>query len=272
MSDMENKDWLNEFPELKKVNPKNPFTVPEGYFHELYARTLSLKNISVENHGFTVPANYFDEMEGNLRSRIAVAEAINVENTGFTVPEGYFDELTGSIQSRIAIDAAAKQETAGFEVPQGYFENLQQQISARIAVDEALAAQPEEAFAVPDGYFDKLNAAILDKTVNADQQTAVKPAQRSIVRRLFNSNVYKYAAAACVTVVVAVSFILSSNSNSVKPHQDTYLHSRLAEIPVNEIKSYVEQNLDAGETQTIITEGVDNLSDEEILDLIDTEL
>ncbi|RVU00021.1 hypothetical protein EOD41_13730 [Mucilaginibacter limnophilus] len=271
---MENKDWLNEFPELKKVNANNPFTVPDGYFHNLSERILSLNKLNaltVNNGGFNVPENYFDELSGNIMSRINIGEAINVENTGFTVPEGYFNELTGNVQSRITIEEAVQQETAGFEVPQGYFEDLQQQITARIAVEKALNVEPQETFAVPAGYFDKLNAAILDKTVNADKNAAAveKVKRQTIVRRLFNSRIYKYAVAACITVVIGVSFLIGSNNNPPQ-HTATYLHTQLSDIPVSEIKNYVEQNLDAGETQVMLTDP--NVSDEEILDYIDTEL
>lgn len=273
-SDMENKDWLNEFPELKKVNPNNPFTVPDGYFHELSERTLSLSKLNaltINNGGFTVPQNYFDELSDNTISQITIAGALNVENTGFAVHEDYFDELAGNIQSRIAIEEAASVETTGFEIPQGYFENLQEQISARIAVEELLSTEPEETFEVPQGYFDKLNAAILNETVNADIEVAVvEPVKRqTIVRRLFTSGIYKYAVAACVTVVIGVSFLIGSNSNPPQ-HAASYLHTQLSEIPVVEIKNYVEQNMDAGETQTALTDP--DVSNEELLDYIDTEL
>lgn len=276
-SDMDTRDWLNDFPALKQVDAKNPFTVPAGYFDDLRERTLSLKNlddISTRQAGFSVPENYFEELEGNISSRITVAAALNVENTGFILPDNYFDELSNNIQSRINIEEAAGSENVGFGVPEGYFENLQQNITARIGIDEAVNA--DEPFAVPAGYFDKLNAAILSKTVDADQeQVQHEPVkERGIIRKFLTSGVYRYAAAACVTIAIGVSFFLQKDAHPVAananaPHADSYLHSRLSNIPLNEIRGYAEQNLDAGETQTYISE---NLSDEELLDYIDTEL
>ncbi|MBE9584196.1 hypothetical protein IM792_07030 [Mucilaginibacter sp. JRF] len=276
---METRDWLNEFTTLKQVNPNNPFTVPVGYFDDLRERTLSLKNlddITARQAGFTVPENYFEELNGNISSRITVAGSLSVENTGFILPDNYFDELSNNIQSRISIEEAAGSESVGFEVPEGYFENLQQNITARISIEEAVTA--DEPFAVPAGYFEKLNAAILSKTVDADeqpQQTEQQPAQqRGVVRRFISSGVYRYAAAACVTIAIGATFFLNRDTHSAATqanpqHADSFLHSRLSNIPLNEIRGYAEQNLDASETQSYISE---NVSDEELLDYINTEL
>ena len=40
-SDMGNREWLDEFMSLKQVDPKNPFTVPPGYFDEFEQRIIS---------------------------------------------------------------------------------------------------------------------------------------------------------------------------------------------------------------------------------------
>lgn len=283
-SDIENKDWLNEFTALQQVDPKNPFTVPSGYFSDLTGRIVSLKNLHELNTGqaagFSIPENYFNELSGNIQSRIAISGAISVENTSFKVPENYFDELSSNIQSRIAIEEAAVTD-GEFVVPQGYFENLQQQITARIAVEEAINTT-EETFAVPAGYFDKLNAAILSKTVEAEEEVVVEETKvvtmqrRGITRMLFTSGIYKYAAAACVTVVIGVTFLLNNKPEATtQVHDGSYLHTHLLSIPVYEIKNYVEQNMDAGDTQTMLNENQAkgaNLSDDEILDYIDTEI
>ncbi|RYY30741.1 MAG: hypothetical protein EOP46_21275 [Sphingobacteriaceae bacterium] len=273
-NEMDNKNWLDEYTALKQVNPNNPFTVPSGYFSDLTERIVSLKNIAalnIERDGFTVPENYFNELSSNIQSRITIQSALNVENTGFKVPENYFNDLSNNIQSRISIEEAIGNENAGFEIPQGYFENMQQQITARIAVEEALSVRTEETFAVPAGYFDKLSAAILYKTVNAQPEVITEPVQRrGIVRRMFASGIYKYAAAACVTIAVGATFLLNSNTPAPAENTASYLHNRLSNIPVSEIKNYVEQNLDAGETQTTLVN--QNISNEEILDYIDTEL
>jgi hypothetical protein len=69
--------------------------------------------------------------------------------------------------------------------------DLQQQITSRIAVEEILENTPE--FTVPDNYFEKLNKSILNKTVN--QEVVLR---KTIVRKLWASNTFKYATAACL--------------------------------------------------------------------------
>src|ERR1700743_2768594 len=111
-SEMENKDWLNEYMSLKQINPANPFEVPAGYFDSLGDRIVALKNLDeLKSKGFS---------------------------DGFEVPSNYFEELTGNIQSRITIESAMADEP-GFAIPEGYFDNLQQQIESRIFVGEALS-------------------------------------------------------------------------------------------------------------------------------------
>ncbi|RCH56552.1 hypothetical protein DJ568_01450 [Mucilaginibacter hurinus] len=277
-NDMENKDWLNEFETLKQVNANNPFTVPSGYFGDLTERIISLKNIAASHaghEGFVVPEDYFSTLSDNIQSRVKVETAAGAHNAGFEVPVNYFDELSANIQSRLTLEGAARNEHAGLEVPEGYFENLHQQVTARVAIEEALNAPAENTFDVPAGYFDRLNEAILEKTVNTETlEVTGQPSQpRGIVRRMFASNIYKYAVAACVTVAIGVTFILNSNKSIAPAEQNasSYLHSRLSDIPVSEIKNYVEQNLDAGETQTTLVSD-ENINDDEILDYIDTQL
>ncbi|HEY8782425.1 MAG TPA: hypothetical protein VIM16_12455 [Mucilaginibacter sp.] len=222
---MENKDWLNDYMSLKQVNPVNPFTVPAGYFDELADHIISLKNL--------------DELKNSGLSG------------GFTVPENYFEELTANIQSRIAVENALNREDTGFIVPAGYFDNLGQQISSRILVEEALS-NPAEHFTVPPGYFNQLRENILNKTANASGGN-----RNAIVRRLFASTAFKYATAACFALVLGGGILLNELANSpVNEHNNSFLHKQLSKIPVDEIKSYLQLNVDAGDTQqTVTTEG-----------------
>ncbi|ASU33237.1 hypothetical protein [Mucilaginibacter xinganensis] len=220
-SDMENKDWLDEYMSLKQINPDNPFTVPAGYFDDLGDRIVAFRNLDeLKDKGFS---------------------------DGFTVPENYFEELTGNIQSRIAVESTVNLDEPGFAVPEGYFEGLQQQIQSRIFVEEALG-EPAEQFTVPEGYFNKLTANILDKTVNEGQnQPVVK--NRGIIRRLYTSTAFKYATAACFALALGGGILLSELTGSVVEHKGTFLHQELSGVPVDDIKSYLELNLDPSDTQ-----------------------
>jgi hypothetical protein len=285
MSDMENRDWINEFEALKKVSPGNPFSVPTGYFDNLDERIMSVKNLEeLKNgqplNGFSLPENYFDELTGNIQSRIILEnhksneefsvpenyfeelinniqsrialEQFKNEDEAFSVPEGYFDELTNNIQSRIVLEEY-KNEEAAFSVPEGYFEILSQQIQSRAAIEETVTAS-SGSLTVPEGYFDRLNHDILNKT--ADKKPHRVKKQKGLVRRLFASTAFKYATAACFAVAVGTGILISKLTNPAYVHEHSFLHQQLSTIPVQELKNYLEMGVDAGETQhTIVTGG-----------------
>ena len=284
---MENKDWLNDYKSLQQVSKANPFVVPDGYFDNLSNRIVSHKNLSelkgeAGNGGFAVPENYFEDLESNILSRVNIDSTLNIEGSGFTVPGDYFDNLTEQIQSRIFIEEALGQAEVPFAVPEGYFDALEEQIQSRVFIEEALGEQ-NKAFTVPDGYFDnltqqiqsrvfieealgepevpfdvpvnyfdELNAAILDKTINA-----VKIRKKGVVRRLFASTAFKYATAACFALAIGGGILISEINDPVNVHNRSYLHKQLSGVPIDEIKSYLQLNVDAGDTQqTVATEGV----------------
>jgi hypothetical protein len=222
---MENKDWLNDYMSLKQVNDANPFTVPAGYFDDLGDRIVSRKNL--------------DELKKNS------------PEAGFTVPENYFEELAANIQSRIRIEETLnKEEDAGFIIPGGYFDNLSRQIQSRILVEEVLG-NPVEDFTVPHGYFNQLNKNILDKTVNAANAN-----RNSIIVRMFASTAFKYATAACFALVLGGGILLNELTDPAYVHKNSFLHKQLSNISTDDIKSYLQLNVDAGDTQqTVVTEG-----------------
>jgi len=306
-SERGNREWLNDYMSLKQVNPNNPFAVPDGYFDELeqqitsYIKLNELKSNSPSN-GFAVPENYFDELSDNINARIAIEEATDKEATGFTVPEGYFDELSQNIQSRVTVGEALDKSEDAFTVPHGYFDELSQNIQSRIAVEEALdksedafsvpkgyfeelsqnvqsrivveeALNLEESFAVPDGYFDKLSANILDKTVNqpAEKKEVVKQ-KRGVVRRLFTSHAFRYATAACITLAVGATILLTQNT-APEDHNHSFLHKSLSQVSVNDIKDYIQSNVDQNDSHALMDDSkkvnVDNLSSD-LQDELDT--
>lgn len=278
-SDRGNREWLKDYMSLKQVNPNNPYTVPEGYFDKLEQQIVSfikldeLKN-SAPSQGFIVPENYFEELNNNISSRIKIEEALDRDATGLTVPENYFEELSSNISARINVDEALDKENNGFEVPEGYFDNLSQQIQSRIMVEEALNA-PAEDFTVPQDYFNQLTENILNKTVNQQEpikQDVVK--RKGIIRQMFSSVAFKYATAACFTFVIgSVIFLTQNTSNPVEEHNNSFLHKSLSAIPVDEIQSYLQLNIDQADTRTLIDESkqvnADNLRND-LQDELDT--
>lgn len=216
-SDIGNREWLNDSEPLKRVNPNNPFTVPDSYFNELNERIVSgirLKDLKQNaQQEFTVPENYFTELSGNIISRINIEQALN-QPTGFTTPNNYFESLTAQIQSRVRVEEALK--------------------------------GAEETMTVPDGYFERLNKNILNKTVNQDM---VK--RKTVVRRMFNSPIFKYATAACFLAIVGGGVFFSS-TNPVKAHRTSYLHQELLNVSDQEMQSYLKLYADGNEALHII--------------------
>lgn len=281
-SDIEKKEWLNDYPQLKQVSTKNPFMVPDGYFEGLDERITSAIKLgelksSIRTEGFTVPENYFEELSGNIQSRIAVEEALDMTATGLTVPENYFENLSSNIQSRIAVEELLNTEENSFTVPANYFEELSNNIQSRIAVEELLNTQTtgltvpanyfeelsskiqsrltvEEALVnaadtltVPEGYFNGLNKEILNKTVNQD---IVK--RKGVVIRMISSTAFKYATAACFLLMIGTGVFIQMQSPEAI-HDRSFLHKELSAIPVSDIQDYLEENVDGGDTQHTVT-------------------
>jgi hypothetical protein len=254
---MENKDWINDYKLLKQISPANPFIVPAGYFDELGDHIVSLKNLEeIKSNnpegGFTIPENYFDGLTANIQSRLSIETFISNEETGFAVPDGYFDEFASNIESRLAIETMLSAEETGFAVPDGYFEELTSNIQGRIFIEEALG-EIAEPFAVPSGYFEALNTSILDKTVNAGDVKG-----NGVIRKLFTSTAFKYATAACFAVAIGSGILISELTSPEYVHNHSFLHKQLSDVPISAIKTYLQLNVDAGDTQqTVTTQGSD---------------
>jgi hypothetical protein len=259
-SDMDNREWLDDYMSLKQVNPNNPFTVPEGYFEELTQRATSRAFIdSVNAHaetGFTVPENYFNDLESNLQSRVAIEAAMDNTVAGFTVPANYFDEMQASLQSRVNIEAALQHTTGDFTVPENYFEEQRQQIVGMIAVDEILNGQPE-GFTVPENYFENLQNAIISKTTTQVAQPAVKKA--GIVRRMFTSGAFKYATAACLVLGIGGTLFIRQFESPQAQHERSYIHKALANVPDADIIDYLQTHMDAADARSLM-DGVDKMN------------
>lgn len=286
---MGNREWLEEYPALKQVAEKQPFTVPDGYFNELENKITSAIRLEAfkSEKGFTLPENYFNNLSGNVQSRINIEDFVNnmasghitpdnyfdelsgnIESRinvdefktgkGLTVPENYFDQLNANIQSRINIEEFANNETVGHTVPADYFMNFQEQITARIFIEESL--NQGEEFTVPAGYFETLNKAILDKT--AKQQ---KEERRGVVRKMFAYNAFKYAAAACLALVVGTGILISQiTGTSATAHEKTYLHKQLSTISTGDIQTYLQDEVDPGETQKIVIDESSAVNDADL--------
>ena len=200
--------------------------------------------------GFNVPENYFDELNDNIQSRINIDSALG-SDTGFSVPENYFDELSTNIQSRVFVEEALSAAKGSFAVPENYFEELTNQIQSRVFVEEALMTS-EEAFAVPQDYFGDLSKKILNKTVSPEQ---VK--RKGLVIRMVSSTAFKYATAACLALMVGTGIFIRQFNDPEAVHKRSFLHKQLSNVPVSEIETYLDLNVEPSDTQHIVaTDGL----------------
>lgn len=93
-----------------------------------------------------------------------------------------------------------------------------------------------EGFTVPEGYFAELSGQINSKLEESSKRATP-------VRRLLTSWV-SYAAAACITVMIASGIYFSSNSYK--------FNQQLSEVPDQEILNYLQVYSTAGDTPFII--------------------
>lgn len=251
-SDMENREWLDDYALLKQVNTNNPFTVPNGYFDGLGERIIASvkfdelkKNLSPDS--FAIPPNYFEELTDKIQSRLSIEAVLNAEDTGFTTPENYFEELNNDIQSRIAIEDALS-TNVGFTVPENYFNELSNKIQSRLIIEQSLN-NAGNTFTVPQDYFSELNKKILNKTVNQD---IVK--RKGAVIRMISSTAFKYATAACLVLMLGTGIFLRQFTSTTAEHDRSFLHTQLSTVPVNEIQSYLDENVDVNDTQHTVAD------------------
>ncbi|WP_353125878.1 hypothetical protein [Parapedobacter pyrenivorans] len=145
----------------------NPYTVPEGYFDDLYNRTLrQCRHMEETPTTFAVPSGYFQQLEDGIMAKIAEEKLRNIVGE------------------------------AGFSVPEGYFSSLEEQSLANVKIRENAV---EPGFAVPEHYFDTLQNRITDRT-SRREVTLVRKISRP-------TKWVAYAAAACIAMVMGITGI-----------------------------------------------------------------
>lgn len=147
--------------------------------------------------------------------------------TPFRVPNQYFGELQNHINQSVFVDSLMQRENQGFSVPENYFEELGSNIEARIAIDKFKNLTDNDGFKTPVNYFDNLNAQILSKT------SASKP--KTKVFKLWNSDLMRYAAAAC--------FILLTASGLYLNQQNTLTQNRNTEIASEQMLYDIDESV-----------------------------
>ncbi len=245
---------LNELRELSPavagINRVNVFTVPDGYFESLTGVLLmrTSANEGAQSAMPSVPAGYFENLADNILLRIkkevpqeiaGVSEllaGIGRKNI-YSSPAGYFETLPAQILARIKNEdesvgfetAAISSLVAGigkenvYSLPAGYFNNLETGILAKLNAGNVASDETDELstlvagigkhniYKVPQGYFENLSADILQRIRPTAKVISMKPRFSAL----------KYAAAAVVTGIIAISafFMLNNNNNTQSQEQ-----------------------------------------------------
>ncbi|MGV3509850.1 MAG: hypothetical protein ACO1N7_11220 [Sphingobacteriaceae bacterium] len=97
-----NENWQQEAPTLAAVERTNPFSVPDNYFEEMQEQIqsrITIDQFDGEHEFFNIPVNYFDSLTEKIISENATKQLKTEGSEVFSVPDNYFNELEKSILS-----------------------------------------------------------------------------------------------------------------------------------------------------------------------------
>ena len=135
----------------------------------------------------------------------------------YAVPADYFNEMQQQLSSRIKLENLYGTSSAGiFEVPDQYFEELENHILTSIKADQLKDSIKEDGFTVPDGYFNSLQSSIQQKISNQTSKKEVK------IRRLVPSWL-SYAAAACLIISISTGIYFYQKQNATLETKLAYI-------------------------------------------------
>lgn len=166
----------------------------------------------------------------------------------YRVPDKYFNDLHVRINQSIFVEDLMQREDQGFTVPQNYFEDLGKQIESRIAIAQLNTLVKNDGFKTPANYFDQLQANILNKTTAA-------PAPKAKVIRLWQTDLMKYASAACF-IILAASGLYLNEQHSIRQIRNTEFANEqiLYDIDENIIFEHLQENQTVTNTSASETE------------------
>lgn len=128
----------------------------------------------------------------------------------------------------------------GFTTPSNYFEELSDHIRAKMVTERLKSLVSESGYTVPGNYFEQLRSEILAQTTEA----TAAPVKSNIVR-LWQSNLLKYASAACFIIIAAAGVYFRANHEPAAPaisFADAPTEQMLFDIDEEVIIEHIEAN------------------------------
>jgi hypothetical protein len=193
----------------------------------------SLQKVNV----FKVPDNYFQDLDQRISTSVFLHQ--DEKNASQKIPAGYFDSLSDRILSKIKN------------------ENTENAIEEIKQISPALHYMKEETvFTVPENYFDNLSNEIVEK---------IHGKNAKIISLNFAKKWWKYAAAAVITGIIAISSLQIFNQKSDKEKiaasyiqvaqqykTPQKLEEGIASLSPDEIAKYLEKTGTALDEETLI--------------------
>jgi hypothetical protein len=193
----------------------------------------SLQKVNV----FKVPDNYFEDLDQRISTSVFLHQ--DEKNASQKIPAGYFDSLSDRILSKIKN------------------ENTENAIEEIKQISPALHYMKEETvFTVPENYFDNLSNEIVEK---------IHGKNAKIISLNFAKKWWKYAAAAVITGIIAISSLQIFNQKSDKEKiaasyiqvaqqykTPQKLEEGIASLSPDEIAKYLEKTGTALDEETLI--------------------
>lgn len=235
---------------LAKVTPQNIYTVPDGYFEGLATNMLSrIKALKATNASeepeyvssvlnsiskqmpYAVSSGYFEGFAGVMLSRIKTLESNDAseeldympsvlnsvsKQMPYSIPSDYFEGLENKLMQVV-------RESSDYQTPKEELENISPLLSG---------LKKQMPFTIPDGYFDTLQEEVSVKTN--------KPAAKVV--SLGSRKWFRYAAAAVVTGIIALSSFIYFNRNSVDPNKnpDGWVAKNMKKVNADKIDEFIK--------------------------------
>lgn len=112
----------------------------DNYFDELTAQIEALNRLNAiagDKKPYELPGDYFNQLNDELLTKLALDNLKQDKENLFAVPEGYFDQLAGKMQSFAALEQMKQGEET--DVPADYFSTFASRVQERIAAEEKTA-------------------------------------------------------------------------------------------------------------------------------------
>jgi hypothetical protein len=165
----------------------------------------------------------------------------------FIVPEHYFSSLSDTINAAVYTEKLRDGiSSSGFTVPEDYFSSLKARIVTETGLGILQHLPEKDGNSIPEGYFEQLQAKILARTTaetSADLKVVVPIQEQSKIVRLWNSDLLKYASAACFILVTAFGLYLNQqNFTQESTVSDIANEQMLYDIDEQDIIDHIDRN------------------------------